>query len=257
MVKQEGANVKLDYWERVASGDIDDYSPVLKFGRNATVPNGTWAFINQLGFTAWPLTAATKVRIKSGGNAADTYNGAGARSVFVNGIDSLGNEVTEEIATAGASASALTTALFWTIHRAYIGNVGARGVANTAAIVIENGTGGTNLISITADEGQSQFGGYTIPAGYKGILNSIVITVDGLKPADVRCFVRGNITTSAAPYPPKRLKLFYDGILGVFMYKPKSPILVVEALNSVWFEARGSGAITEVSVDFEMQLVRI
>ncbi len=256
VVLREGNETKLDYWIRVSSGIIAKRSLVHKFGRNDAVPNNTWAFVNLLGFTAWPLSAATKVRIKAGGNVADVAGGAGALSVVVQGIDTNGDEIIETIATAGASASSLTTALFWRIHRAWVSGVGAYGVANTDDIVIENGTGGTDLIKIDAGEGQSQFAGFTIPANHTGYLLSLNITVDAVKPADIRLFTRNNITDVTSPMSSKRLKLYFDGILGSMPFKAFSPNITLDALTDIWVEARGVGAITEVSADFELALVR-
>lgn len=254
-IRSGGLVGSTDFYTEVKKGSVTGHSLVSKFGRNDSVPNGSWAFVNQLGHTAWQLSAATTVRIKSGGNAADTAAGAGAREVTVQGIDSNGDEVTEAIATAGASASSVTTASFWRVHRAWVSAAGTYGSANTGNIVIENGAGGTDLIQITADEGQSQFGGYTIASGYTAYLNSVNVTVDGLKAADIRVFTRDNITDTTAPVSAKRIKLYFDGILGSFVYRPGSPILVLSGLTDIWVEARGGGALTEVSSNLELLLV--
>ena len=50
-----------------------------------------------------------RLRIRAGGNAADTATGSGARSVRLSGLDADGAEIVETIATAGAGASALST----------------------------------------------------------------------------------------------------------------------------------------------------
>ena len=100
--------LRTDFYIQVKEGKIPGYSLVHKYGRNPAVPNGTWAFINQLGFTSWPLSAATKVRIKAGGDAADDAAGNGARSVIVQGIQTNLNEGTYEIATNGINESLLT-----------------------------------------------------------------------------------------------------------------------------------------------------
>ena len=244
-----------DFLIEVAKGNIKGHSMVHKFGRNASVPNGSWAFVNNLGFTAWPLSAATTVRIKAGGNAADTAAGAGARAVVVQGINAAGDEVTETIVTAGAAASAVTTETFWRLHRAWVSSCGTYGGANVGAVTFENGAGGTDLLKIEAAEGQTQFAGFTIPAGKTGYLLSLHITVDAQKAADARVFTRADITDTTAPVASKRLDLFFDGLLGDFQYLPKGPELSVSALSDIWVEASGAGAGTEVSADFELLLV--
>jgi len=243
-----------DFLLRVKQGLVPGYSVVHKFGRNDAVPNGSWAFVNLLGFTSWPLSAATTVRIKAGGNAADTAAGAGAREVTVQGIDSTLAEVSETIATAGASASSVTTAQFWRVHRAWVSSVGTYGAGNTAAITIENGAGGTDLIQIAAGEGQSQFAGFSIPTGKTGYILSVDVTVDAAKAADVKLLTRESLNDTSAPMKSVRLKKYWDGVLGHLEYRPRSPDITLAALTDVWIEAKGAAA-TEVSADMEILLV--
>ena len=97
----------LEYYLRVAEGKVPGREIVNKFGSNAAVPNGVFEIVSSLsvpyeGF----LSAPSTVRIKAGGDAADTAAGAGAQSVFVEGIDDSLARVLVEIPTAGALASA-------------------------------------------------------------------------------------------------------------------------------------------------------
>ena len=240
----------------VREGIVPGYSVVHKFGRNDAVPNGTWAFVDLLGHTAWPLSAASTVRVKAG-NAADAAAGAGAREVAVQGIvDSTFLEETEVLVPNGASAGVAGSKSFWRVHRAWVSEVGTYGGANTGDVVIENSAGGTDLIQIGADEGQSQFAGFTVPEGKTGYLASVAVTVDGSQPADLRCFVRQAIdVTSGAGMQAKRLKLFWDGISAPFSFGPKSPAASVPEKSDIWFEARAGAGGSAVSVDFELLIV--
>lgn len=233
---------------------------VQKFGRNGSVPNGTWEFVNLLRFTAWPLSAATTVRIKAGGDAADTAAGAGAREVTVQGIDDSFNETTEAIATAGVVASAATTTSFWRIHRAWVSGIGTYGGANAAAVVIENSGGGTDLIEIgggggvTAGKGQTQFAGWTVPIAKTAYYLGAHIQVDTNKSATVRVYTRADIDDTTAPMKSKRLRDFY-AVKGNFRYAPKAPAVVIPAKSDFWFEASGDGAACAVTVEFELLVV--
>lgn len=244
-----------EFLTEVAKGNIPGHSLVHKFGRNTGVPNGSFEFVNTLGFTAWPLSAATTVRIKAGGDAADTAAGAGAREVTVQGIDSSFNETSEAIATAGASASSATTASFWRVHRAWVSAVGTYGAANTAAVTIENSAGGTDLIQIATGEGQSQFCAYTIPTGKTGYLISIQLTVDTTKSGDFRIFTRDDIDDTSAPMKSKRIKLYFDGVSGQLVRNPSSPMVTVAAKSDIWVEALGDGGVIEATADMEILLV--
>ena len=79
------------------------------------------------------------------------------------------------------------------------------------------------------------------------------ITVDSNKTTNFRCFTRERIDTIAAPFKPKRLKLFWDGVESPgFVYRPYGPDLRLSALTDIWFEAYGDGGASMVSVDFEL-----
>jgi hypothetical protein len=233
---------------------VAGHSLVHKFGRSDAVPNGSWVAITPLAALTF-LTGATAVRIKAGGNAADDTAGAGARQIMVTGIDTTLAEVTETITTAGAAASSPTSAAFWRPYRLAVKLVGTYGVANTGDIIVENAAGGTDLIMIVAGKGRSQHGQYSTPTGKTGYLLSVHITVDSNKAANIRLFVREIFTGVAIPAKPISLRLYWDHITGTFTYVPRSPKLSLPALSDIWVEAWGDGAISEVSVDFEILLV--
>jgi len=253
--------INRDFMAEIKKGTIPGHSCVHKFGRNNAVPNGSWAFVNLLGFTGWPLSAATTVRIKAGGNAADTSGGAGAVLVTVQGIDSALAETSEAITTAGASASTATTASFWRVHRAWVGDTagadgaGTYGASNTAAVTIENSGGGTDLLQIAIEEGQSQFAGWTVPTGKTAYLMSLHLHADTNKTANFRVMTRASMNDTTPPVAAVRLKLFFDGVEGSIVYKPRIPELKLSALTDIWVEAYGDGATAHCSADFELMLV--
>ena len=249
--------IPADFYMEVKKGNVPGHSLVQKFGRNGAVPNGSWEGVLQAGAQFNFLSAATTVRVKAGGDAADTAAGAGAQAVTVEGSDNTGAFVSESIELAGASASTATTASFWRIYRVYItdGRAGTYGGANTGAIMIENSAGGTDLITILAGEGQSQYAAYAVPLGKTAYLMSITLTSDSTKASDFRMYTRDSLTDVTTPFSPKRLKRYWDGIADPLHYHPASPIATLPALSDIWFEAQGSGAISEVSVDFEILLV--
>jgi len=240
----------------VRKGNVPGHTCVHKFGRNDAVPNGSFAHVSLLPFAVanFRSTAAT-MRIKAGGDVADTAAGAGATEVTIQGIDSTLAEVTSVIATAGVGASTATTESYWRVHRAWVSGAGTYMAANTAAVTIEDSAGGADMIVIAIGEGQSQFAGFTIPTGKSGYLLSAHVTVDGNKAADVRCFTRKSMTDVTSPMPAKRLKLYWDGILGQFAFIPTAPEIKLDPLEDIWFEAQGAGAQTEVSLDFELLIV--
>ena len=246
-----------EYMIEVQKGNVPGASIVHKFGRNAAVPNGTFEGVNQLSAAFNFLTAATTVRIKSGGNAADATAGAGAQVITIEGLDNTGAFASENLATNGASASGNTTTSFWRVFRVYIGDgaAGTYGGANVGDIVLENSGGGTDLIMIATGEGQSQYGAYAIPTGKTGYLMGVKVQADASKAADFKLCVRNDLTDVTTPYSPRRIKFYWDGVLGSDNLMGNSPLLMIQPLSDIWMEAQGGGAITEVSVDFEILLI--
>lgn len=248
------ATVPGNFYAEVQKGNVPRHSIVHKFGRNTAVPNASFEFVNLLGMTAWPLSAPTTVRIKAG-DVADDVGGAGARTIAINGIDSNFNESTVVLATNGTSASATTVTSFWRVHRAWVSSVGTYGAANTAAVVVENGAGGTDLIKIGIEAGQTQFAGWTVPAGKTAYLISAHLMVDSGKSADIVMYMRENMDVTSGEMSSKRVQFYWDGVLGHMNFRPAGPSRPMKPKTDFWFEAQGSGAQTEVSIDFELLVV--
>ena len=245
-----------DFLIEVAKGNIGGHSLVHKFGKNPSVANGSFEMVDLRSTSVAFLSAPTTVRVQAGGNAADTAAGAGAQAITVVGVDDSLVEVSEDIELAGASASSNTTASFWRVYRMYIADLrsGSYTAANTAAITLENSGGGTDLIVIAAGEGQSQHAAYTVATGQTAYWMGVHIMVDSNKPADVKMMKRETFNDVTTPFAPKRIVNYWDGIVGQMSFQPRSPVKF-NALTDIWFEASGSGAITEVSIDFELLLV--
>ena len=251
-----GNQINGDFFLELAKGDVVGHSVVYKFGHNAAVANGAWEGVHTLSSTFTFVTSAATVRVKAG-NVNDTAAGSGARAITIEGLSSTGALQTEVLVTAGASASSVSAATYVRVFRIYVApeSAGAYGGVNTGIIVIENGTGGTDLISIAAGEGQSTYGAYTIPLGKTGYITHLTVEADGVKPANFRVWVREDILDNTSPYEPARILLHFDGIAGHATERPRTRILKLNELTDIWVEAYGSGAATEVSVDFEIILV--
>ena len=162
-----------EFWLDVARGIYaPNWQNVLKFGVNKSVANGTWELISQTS-AAYPLiSTATTVRVKAGGDAADTLLGAGANTVRVVGLNSDATaQITEDIDLAGASASASTTQTFFRVYHAEVVGCGTYATAyNTGPIVIENTAGTLDLITIEAAHSMSQHLAFSAPAGLSVVI---------------------------------------------------------------------------------------
>jgi hypothetical protein len=229
-------------------------------GINGAVPNGSWADIWSHGPTDptynWPITDET-FRIAAGGDINDTATGTGARSIRIIYLDSAGNRQEEVLATAGVAASAATSLTGRRIIHAQVVDSGTYGGNNIGTILIENTTSGQIVGAMQPGVGQIQLSQFTVDAGFTGFLDcvSIVIATGANKDADVRLWARPSayVTTApfGAPYLVRQWLGIQEQISLSFTFRPQFP-----ALTDIWFEANGNGAVTAVTVDYDMICIR-
>jgi hypothetical protein len=243
----------------VARGLHPEHSNIHKFGFNAAIPNGSFADVYTYGGTVavypWP-TSAQKVRIRAGGDAADTSDGDGARSILVQGLDANFAPIEETIVTKGALVSAETTQLFFRVFRAYVTSVGVYGAANTDDILIENASDADVIAHIPAGIGQTQQTHYTVPAGKSAYLVSVQVQVAAgtTKDADVRLFQRLDGSDVAVPYGAKRLVMQFIGQQGAASF-PFATFVSFPEKTDLWCDAQGNGAVTGVNVTYDLFLI--
>lgn len=246
-----------DFYLEVQKGNIPGHSVVHKFGENPAVGNAVWEGIHILGGSFVFLSAATTMRVKAGGNSADTAAGTGAQAITLSGLDGLGAVITEDLALDGATASAVTSLTFLRVDRAFVADrrVGTYGGSNVGNIIVEDAAGNADMIEIEAEGGQSQYCAYSIPLGRTGYLMEVRVQSDSQKAADFRLFTRESILDNSTSFGVARIKMHFDGVAGQETERGSSPLLVLPALTDIWIEAEGDGAQTEVSADMEILLV--
>lgn len=252
-------------WLDIGRGLVSGMQTVKKFGRNPAV--GTSFIPLALGgvYQTPQSGSATTLRIKAGGNANDTAAGTGAREVTLVGLDENFNEVTEAVATAGASASSATTTTFTRLYRAYVSASGTYATASagshSASITIENGAGGTDWATIDATDfpkGQSEIGAYSIPAGYTGYVFRSTFHSDASKTCDKIFFHRGAIDETSAPYTAMRAKSVVTGLTqasGFNLTGNNLPLGPFTGPCDIGFMVKTDTGTAEISVEFEVFLV--
>lgn len=249
--------LSTDFYAEVRKGKVTGHEIIHKFGHNPSLNSATvWEGVHLQSTTYNFLTAATTVRVKAGGDAADDAAGLGAQSITIEGLGSSLTAISEDLATAGASASSATSASFWRVNRIFVSDLkaGTYGGANTASIVLENSAGGTDLISIFTGYGQSQHALYSVPTGKTAYFLSSHVTIDTNKSADFRVMTREALNDFSTPFAPTRIRLYWIGLTEIFNFDPSSPGFKVTGPADVYFEARGAST-PEVSVDFELLIV--
>lgn len=229
-----------------------------QFGRNIACPT-TYVPVTDNGFYRTPLAnAATPLRIKAGGNAADTAAGAGARSVRLWGLNASGDEIVEIVATAGALASAATTNSFIRLYQAEVYESGTYGTqaagSHVGNITIENAAGTEDWAQIQLNgfpSGTTGIGSITVPRNHVGLVSSIQINVDNAKSTDVLILKREGILQTAAPHSPIQKVQEFIGVSRSISVTFDMPLKFPE-LTDVGVLAKVSNGTGAVSVDIEV-----
>ena len=201
------------------------------------------------------ITVPAPVRIKVGGNAADTADGAGAREIQVQGLDGSGVLATELIVTAGASASSPTATSFSRIFRAFVTQSGTYHTSNTAAIEIET-TNAETMAIIVAGEGQTQMAIYSVPLGFKAQLVGYRLIPNDTKNAAFKLFQCPNILDVAAPFTgAKRVAYEWDDVtVPIVVGHFEGPVF--DELTDVWITGKMAlGAAEVFSAHFDLCLI--
>lgn len=205
--------------------------------------------------------AATALRVKAGGNAADTATGAGAREITLTGLNALGELITETLATAGISASAATTQSFMRLLDASVSASGTYATqsagSHAANIVIENAAGTEDWATIALNgfpTGRSQCGIYTVPKGKTAYLAGISLQAESQKLTSFLLFKRENILETSAPYTPMTEIQHFPQISGGLVLNFDIPQRYPE-LTDFGFMGVVEGQTANVSSELEIILV--
>jgi len=243
-----------DFTLDVSRGVIDGYSSVHKFGRNEAVSSVEEDIWSAGGIYAFP-TAAEAIRVRAGGDTADSARGSGARAVMIVGLDQNWTEISEAVTLAGSRAGAPTQTRFIRVFRAYVTDVGTYGGNNIGNIDIESTASLNTLCRIAAGVGQSQMAIYTIPAGKTGYLKRLHLVTESSANGDFRIWQRANADDVTAPFSGKRLVFATDNLNRLFQVEFKHYISF-PAKTDIWVagSVRG-GNKTSMAASFDLILV--
>lgn len=204
------------------------------------------------------MSGATALRIKAGGNANDTANGSGAREVILVGLDSIGHQITEAVATAGASASAATSKSFIRLLDAYVSKSGTYATqtagSHAGSILIENAAGTEDWATISdgnLGRGKTEMAVYTTPRDRSAALYNVTISSDADKKANIVLYKRENILETAPPYTSMLLVTEYpqsSGLIDVFF----DPPIYFPPLTDFGFLANVASSTVDVAVNMDI-----
>ena len=238
-------------------GFVDYRTTVHKFGHNGAVGD-TFETVWEGPTAVYPFpTSGSTLRIAAGGNAADDFAGAGARTVVIQGLlASDWTEATETIQTSGTGVSAESANTYIRLNRAYVSDCGTYGAANTAAINIEHTLNGNVVGTIAVEMGQTEQTVNTVPAGHTAYLRDIEIVISDGNTSDIRMFQRQNADTFSAPFQSRRIVAEINDSKGAIERSFHSWV-AFPAMTDIWVEARKitGGGSAGVAVDYDVTLI--
>ena len=165
----------------VARGKVRGASTIHKFGATPSQSINTTASVWDKGDTLYPWSAfdTAGVLVVAQVNASD--NG---KTLTVEGLDGDFNLVSEEF-TLSSSGTVTGTQTFKRVYRGYFSDGGNVGQINVSR-------GGTQVLRILADAGQTLMSVYTVPAGYTGYLYQGIASAESGADATGFMYVRYN-----------------------------------------------------------------
>lgn len=237
---------------QVARGQISWHKAVTVFGYNSDVDTSVetvWPYGGLLGYPATAIQLSV-----SSDNAADTAAGTGARTVYLEGLDTNFNTITETVTLNGQTA-VTTTRSYLHINNCYVLTAGS---GNSAAGTIYFGTGtvtagvpATVYDVIQFDYNARVTGSYTVPAGYTAYVSQGLFSSgqsSGSGPVTGRLMTRGpnNIRLTAAVTTVNN---------GAADYAFEYPLVVPEK-TTVEAQAVGTGTNNACSSLFVLLLIK-
>jgi hypothetical protein len=250
----------LPWSHHLAIGNMNQAHVHHQFGRNVLLGT-TYTPVSDTGLYRTPQpAAATALRIKAGGNAGDTANGAGARSVKLWGMNANGDEITAVLATNGASASASTAVTFIRLYLVEVYESGTYGTATAGShlgnITIQNAAGTEDWAQIQLNgfpSGTSGIGSITVPRNHVGLITSIQINpeIQANKTTDVLLLKREGILQTTAPYKPIVKVQEVIGMVSNFEITFDMPLVMPE-LTDIGVLAKVTSGTGAISIDMEI-----
>lgn len=225
------------------------------FGSNPSVSNTKEEAIWPLGGDVAFPTGVHRLRVRAGGDAADTIDGAGARTLLISGLDEDWEFSSEMVDLNGANASALTQGLFVRVNMLSVREVGTYGGSNVGQIIVETESG-IALASVTPTAGDSTDARTSISRSSIGYLQRVQFwTSDGAK-VRVRLLARCSADIQVAP-GMRPLHTHHQAVVtGVATLElVEAPIVLRGPLDLCAVAQSLMGGPEEVSCDFSGVLI--
>ena len=150
-------------------------SPFLKFGYNDSVSTGAAQVIGSFGGIFTPLSTATTLTLSSSSASDSNPSGIGARSLFIQGLDSS-RKYQFEFVNLNGTTPVVTSNTWLGVNRIVVFSAGTS-QTNVGTISCTATTGGTNQAAIPIGTGVTQQLIFHNQDGYQGIIKYVTFNV--------------------------------------------------------------------------------
>ena len=223
-VKGKIRTSSMPYTYDISELNVPGHTALNKFGHNnavGTAYEDIWS-----GSAIYPfLTSAARLEVTAS-LASDEVAKNGARTVWLNGLDSSYNVLSETVSMSGTSP-VTTTNTFLRIHRAKVVTAGNSG-SNVGAIEIK-ASGGAVLALIEAEMGQTLMAVWTVPSGQTFYMTEWYASSAVTKAIDMGLWVRDNTVADAA----FQNKQFVNFTLDTFTRHLSLPLRITQKTDMV------------------------
>lgn len=239
-----GQSVTADIQLAIARLKIPGVIPRYKFGKSTAINASNFETIwREGGSYITPTTATTASIVSTSTN--DTAAGTGARTLYVEGLDSDYNLLSETV-TLNGTTPVLTTGEYLRFNRMFILTAGS---LKTSGGTIRATVDSKVCASIIPEDNQSEVCHYTVPAGYTAYVNQLQFSVGQGKEVEIQVRVR---------WPGE--ESVYRTVSSFFVYQASSNIhihipLAVPEKSDLQFIAKSAAGTVAVAAVFDTVLI--
>jgi hypothetical protein len=256
---QGTSGLPAEFYTEIAKGNVPGHSIVHKFG-HANVATTMVPVCNSLVYQT-PTTAIALEVVSS--DADDTSAGAGARTIYIEGLGIDGEPILQEVALNGLTAVSIPTPL-WRLTRWYVLTSGVYatplGGSHQGTLTIRVASAGAtwSVIDLTPfPHGQSEIGWFTVPNNHRAYIVSMGITVDSTKAVDIMVVRRESANVVAAPFTAMRLIAQAVSISGEARISvSNSPQNGFAEFADIGVLAKVTSSTAEITVHIELLLIK-
>jgi hypothetical protein len=239
----------VDFGFMVQRGLYAGMSFINVFGRNTNAAN----------LTIWPVPtgystpASARLLNVVSNNVNDTSGGTGARTIFIEGVNS-NYDVVNEIVTMNGVITVVTNNQYIALNIVYVATAGSAQWAEGNITFIQQ-SGGNQLAVIRSTTSSAENAVYTVPRGYTAFINELFITGFNTT-SNTTCHVTLQTKTFSGVFLNQCL-IVLTGNLVNHLDKHFTAPLVAPERSVVQFRSIGAtgGGTWDVAVNFGVLLV--